>query len=178
MPAPIARNIILIGFMGTGKSSLARVLSRKTGALLVDTDSTIEKQQGAPISAIFAQHGEAFFRDAETALLKSYLPKNGCILSTGGGMVVRQENRALLSEIGLVVWLKASEDVIFSRVSRNSRRPLLQTPDPRRTLHELLTLREPWYREVANLAIDTGETTRELATRTVLQAAGWECKPI
>ena len=177
MSAPIARNILLVGFMGTGKSSLAQILSRKTGALLVDSDSTIEKQTGMPISTLFAERGEEAFRDAETELLRTQLEKSGYIISTGGGMVIREENRQLLREIGLVVWLRASEEVIFSRVSRNSRRPLLQTADPRGTLHALLETREPWYREVADLEIDTGKLSRETGARAVLQAAGWECQP-
>ncbi|MEO7932660.1 MAG: shikimate kinase [Chthoniobacterales bacterium] len=176
MPAP-ARNILLVGFMGTGKSSLARILARKTGCLLVDTDAAIEKKAGEPISAIFAGRGENVFREIETEVLRSHLGQSGCIISTGGGMVVREENRRLLPQIGLVVWLRASEEVIFERVSRNNRRPLLQTPDPRGTLHDLLVLREPWYREVAQLEIDTGKVSRGQAVSTVLEAAGWSCKP-
>ncbi len=176
MSAP-ARNIILVGFMGTGKSSLARILARKIGCPLVDTDTAIEKKAGQPISAIFAESGENAFREIETEVLRAHLDKSGCIISTGGGMVIREENRQLLPQIGLVVWLHASEAVIYERVSRNNRRPLLQTADPRGTLHELLVLREPWYREVAQLEINTGRVNRGEAVSLILEAAGWTCKP-
>ena len=176
MSASIARNILIIGLMGTGKSSLARILSRKTGALLVDTDLRIEKELGMPISAVFAQHGEAFFRDSETKLLTLQTKMNGCIISTGGGMVIKEENRKILREMGLVVWLRASVETIFARVSRNKNRPLLHNSDPVGTLRKLAEIREPWYREIAHLEIDTGSTTRSASVETILRAAGWECK--
>jgi len=177
MPARIARNILLVGLMGTGKSSLARYLSRKTGCPVLDTDAEIERAAGEPISGLFAKRGEEYFRDAETKLLRDYFDRAGFIVSTGGGMVIRQENREMLGEMGLVVWLQASEEVIFGRVSRNSKRPLLQTEDPRGTLHALSVSREPWYREVAQLEIDTGRLSRHEAARGVLETAGWICKP-
>ncbi|HEX8372136.1 MAG TPA: shikimate kinase [Chthoniobacterales bacterium] len=176
MPAQIARNIILVGLMGTGKSSLARILSRRTGALLIDTDVEIEKRESRKIAAIFAESGEAYFRTLETELLREYQEKNGCIISTGGGIVITEENRRLLPDLGLVVWLHASLDVIFGRVSKNNHRPLLRTADPKSTLQELFELREPWYREVAHLQVDTGENNRTEAVRLVLEAAGWQCK--
>lgn len=178
MLAHIARNIILVGFMGTGKSSLARILSRKTGCLLLDTDTEIEKKTGQLSTLIFATKGEDYFRDLETDLIKSLHEKSGYIISTGGGMVIREENRRHLREVGLVVWLHASEEVIYERVSRNDRRPLLQTDDPRSTLHELLQRREPWYREVAHIQINTGQMSRGKAVAVVLEAAGWKCKPL
>ena len=177
MFAPIARNIVFVGFMGTGKSSLARIISRKTGCLLVDTDSEIGKLSGKTPTEIFQTDGEAHFRDLETNLLKSFAERSGLVISTGGGMVIRDENRFLLSQLGLVVWLRAPEPIIFERVSRNQRRPLLQTANPRDTLRQLFALREPWYREVADLEIDTGNTSLNGAVPTVLQAAGWSCKP-
>ncbi len=177
MEAPPAHNLVLVGFMGTGKSSLARILAQKTGCPLLDTDAEIEKQCSQPPSEIFREKGEAHFRDLETALLKSLAGKSGLIISTGGGMVIREENRRLLRELGLVVWLHAEEEVVYNRVSRNNRRPLLQTANPRATMRQLFALREPWYREVAHLQIDTGKMSHGKAVSAVLLAAGWECKP-
>ncbi len=113
------RNIILIGFMGTGKSTIGRNLSRTFGYPLIDTDQMIEEQQGRPIPDIFATDGEDVFRDIETEVLRSLHKHSGHIIATGGGIIGREENRKLLRELGYVVWLIAKPSEILDRTSRN-----------------------------------------------------------
>lgn len=142
--------------MGVGKTFLAKKLAEKLGWELIDTDHLVESKAGCPISEIFARSGEEGFRDLETAVLHSLADLSGKVISTGGGIVLREENRRLLTGLGCVVWLRASEATIFERVSRNRKRPLLQTADPRATLHALLEPRLPLYAGIAEIEIDTG----------------------
>lgn len=147
--------ISLIGFMGTGKSAVGRELSRRIGWPRHDTDEMIREQFGISIPDIFARHGEAVFRDAETALLRRLRRGIGGIVVTGGGTILRIENVQLLRGIGRIVWLDADEQVLWQRVSRHSTRPLLQTPDPRRRFSELLRERLPHYQSAADYRINT-----------------------
>lgn len=165
-----AGNIVLIGFMGTGKSSLGKRLAQTLGWPLIDSDVLAEKTAGRTITEIFASDGEKSFRDLETAILRSLSETFHAVISTGGGVVSREENRALLKRMGLVVWLDADEEAIFQRVSRNKKRPLLQTANPRQTLHDLLEKRTPLYAEVADLVIDTGKMQPPQAIKGILQA--------
>lgn len=168
--APL-ENIVLIGFMGTGKSSIGRLLAAKLGFQLLDTDHLIVQRAGMEIPEIFASHGEAHFRDLETAALESLRARSRCIIATGGGVVVRDANRALLRELGFVVALSANEEVIFERVSRNSRRPLLQTEDPRATVQRLLAERRPLYAEAAQLTVDTSHLTHAQIAGEIIEKA-------
>ena len=124
------KNIILIGFMGTGKSTIGRKLSQTFGYPLIDTDQLIVEQQGRPIHVIFEENGEQSFRDMETKLLKSLIKHSGHIIATGGGIISRPENRQLLRELGYVVWLIAHPSEILKRTYRNANRPLLNNDDP------------------------------------------------
>lgn len=164
-----AANLVLIGPMGAGKSSVARLLSTWTGWRGVDTDGWVRREQGGlPIAEIFAARGEAFFRDRESAALDSLRHRHRLIVATGGGIVLRPENRERLRALGAVIWLTAEEDVLFERVSRNQRRPLLHTADPRATLVELLRARAPLYRSCAHFAVDTSRKTHAGVAREVL----------
>lgn len=151
------RNIVLVGFMGSGKSCIGRELHQSLGYQLVDTDHVIEDQTGKSISEIFSQDGEGAFRDMETRLLENLLLQKTSrhIISTGGGMTGRDENRSLLRQLGFVVWLKCSPGEIYQRTSRNANRPLLQGDDPMQTITELLAKRAPDYHRAAHLEIDT-----------------------
>lgn len=160
--SPQSLHIILIGLMGCGKTTVGRELHRTMELPFLDTDAAIEKEQQTSIPDIFATCGEDHFRDLETNLLKRTLaiPNNGpMVVSTGGGIVIRPENRQLLRSHGYVVWLHADVDTLLQRVSRCSNRPLLKTPDPRRTLADLMQKRMPWYKETSHLSIDTSNLT-------------------
>lgn len=161
------KNIVLIGFMGCGKSTVGRELQQRLGYPLVDMDHTIEERAGKPITAIFADDGETTFRDMETALLRELndpeAPRR--IISTGGGVVGRAENRALLKDLGYVVWLHAPSAVILERTSKNRGRPLLHTADPAAKIEALMAQRRPLYEETAHLKLDTaGLRCDEVAT--------------
>ena len=154
--------------MGTGKSSVGRDLAAWTGLPLYDTDWMIACRVGLSIPEIFSQRGEEEFRACETEAL-TQLPPVAAIVVTGGGIVLRPENVARLRELGAVVNLTADEETLFARVSRRSTRPLLQTPDPRGTLTELLQTREPLYREAADFTVDTSELTHHEVADAVLR---------
>lgn len=163
----LPENIVLIGFMGSGKSTVGRELHVRLGYPLVDMDQLIEQRAGKPIAAIFADEGEAAFRKVETALLGELADPSAPrrIISTGGGVVGAAENRALLRSMGYVVWLDAPLEAILERTSKNRQRPLLHTEDPAAKIRELMALREPLYQETAHLKLDTvGLDSGELAT--------------
>lgn len=164
-------NIVLIGFMGSGKTSIGRLIAHRLGFQFVDTDAIIVERAGMQVAEIFARHGEAWFREQESAVLRSLAILNRAVISTGGGVVLRDENRTLLRELGFVAWLTASEDVLLERVSRNKKRPLLHTPDPRTTVHELLATRRPLYEEAAQFTVDSSELTHESAADLLIAEA-------
>lgn len=160
-------NIVLIGIMGCGKSTIGRELQTHLGYPLVDMDGEIERQAGKPIRDIFAQDGEESFREMETSLLRSLAKSDSArqIISTGGGVVLREENRNLLRSLGYVVWLNAPVDLIYERIASARHRPLLHTADPQRTLRELLAARAPLYESTAHLKLDTaGLDSSEIVT--------------
>ena len=164
-------NIVLIGFMGSGKSSIGRRVAAHLGFQFVDTDALLVERDGREIAEIFAREGEARFRDLETAVLESLSTREHCVISTGGGVILREENRALLRQLGLVVWLTASEDVIFERVSRTNTRPLLHTADPRETVTQLLAARRPLYAAAAQFTVDTTTLAHAAAADAVIADA-------
>ncbi len=164
-------NIVLIGFMGSGKSSIGRRVATQLGFQFVDTDALLVERDGRAVTDIFAQDGETRFRELETAVLESLGTRDRCVISTGGGVILREENRVLLRNFGFVVWLTASEDVIFNRVSRNTKRPLLHTADPRATVRQLLAARRPLYEAIADLTLDTSTLAHGQAADAVVAAA-------
>jgi shikimate kinase len=169
---PVARkNIVLIGFMGTGKSSVGRILARKLRFRFVDTDRLIVDLAGIEIPEIFRLHGEAHFRQLEHEILESLIGLNCQIVSTGGGIVLREDNRPLLKKCGFVAALTANESVLFERVSRNSNRPLLQTENPRKTICEMLAQRRALYEDAAQLTVDTSDLTTEAVAQRIADAA-------
>lgn len=157
--------------MGSGKTSIGRLVAQRLGFQFVDTDAVIVERAGMPVAEIFESHGEAWFRDEETATLRSLSVLNRAVISTGGGIVGREENHALLRALGFVVWLTASEEVIFERVSRNKKRPLLQTADPRQTVHELLEKRRGLYAAVAQFTLDTTTFSHEKTASVLIVEA-------
>lgn len=165
------RNIILIGFMGTGKSTIGRKLSRSFRYPLVDTDQLIVEKEGRTIPEIFEEEGEEAFRDIETETLRSLSKYTGHIIATGGGIIVRPENCELLRELGYVVWLIAHPREILARTSRNSNRPLLNNEDPEGTIARLLEKRTPLYRDTAHLAIETDQLSFDEVTAGIIESA-------
>jgi len=164
---PLPKNIVLIGFMGCGKTTIGRKLQQMLGYPMVDIDHLIEEKAKMPISAIFSAFGESQFRELETAVLHELSAQDSQrrIISTGGGIVARRQNRKLLHQMGFVVWLQAPVSAILDRTSRNKDRPLLQTANPREKIQALLDLRTPWYEDTAHLAVDTyGLNVEEVAT--------------
>lgn len=167
------KNIILVGFMGTGKSTIGRQLSKALGYPLIDTDAYIVGQEKRPIPEIFEENGEEHFRNLETNLLKSLTISN-ChkqIIATGGGLIKRAENRSLLRELGFVVWLVATPETILERTSRNRDRPLLQTANPGETIALMLAEREPLYREAAHLILETSNLSFSEIKTGIIESA-------
>jgi shikimate kinase len=168
-------NIVLIGFMGCGKSSVGRRIATATGHRFVDTDEVVSARAGCSISQIFAEQGEARFRELETEALRDLALESGVVLATGGGIILREENREALRKIGPVVWLDADPEVLFERVSRNKKRPLLQTDDPRGTFDALLASRRPIYESAADCHIDsTGLSHDDVAHAVVEKVKGFD----
>lgn len=173
-PAPASLpNIILIGLMGCGKTTIGKELHRETDLPFTDTDQLIEHQTGMSIPQIFKMHGESHFRNLETDVLRQITAEGSQnrIISTGGGITVRPENRELLKKLGFVVWLHTDVNTLYQRVSRCTSRPLLQDPDPKGVLARLMEERHPFYRETAHLAIDTANLHIHEITFGILESA-------
>jgi shikimate kinase len=170
---PSLRNIVLIGFMGTGKSSVGRALHQNLGYQLIDTDQSIEKQTGKSIPDIFSKDGESVFRNLETQLLEQLISSETTkhIISTGGGMVCKAENRPILRQLGFVVWLSCSPQDILERTSKNNNRPLLQGDNPRQAIEELLRERTPFYAETAHLEVNTTGLSLDEVSCGILESA-------
>ncbi len=150
------KNIILIGFMGAGKTTVGTLLAKEKGMKFVDTDERIVKEQGIRIPDLFARQGEGYFRDLETDLLKRMQEDTNCsVISVGGGMPVREENRTLLKTLGCVVYLTATKETILSRVQRDGSRPMLEGEDLEARVERLMKEREALYRKAAHLEVWT-----------------------
>ncbi len=152
----IPGNIFLVGLMGAGKSSVGRLLAKRLGKSFYDCDQEIERRTGVKIPVIFEIEGEDGFRAREVTVLRELAGRVDIVLATGGGAVLREENRRALMQHGTVVYLCASLDDLWQRTRHDRNRPLLQTGDPRATLEELVAQRDPLYRAVASLVMDTG----------------------
>ncbi|MEP6821272.1 MAG: shikimate kinase [Chthoniobacterales bacterium] len=165
--------IVLIGFMGAGKTSVGRELARRTLWPLYETDALVEARLDLSISDFFASHGEGEFRNAETEALREMQPRRA-IVATGGGTVLRPENVEMLRGLGRVVYLEADEATLIQRLSSEteSRRPLLQGSDLAGTLSRLLKEREPLYRTTANFTVDTSALSVAEVAEKILQHVG------
>lgn len=169
----LVQNIILIGFMGCGKSTVGRELRRMLRFRWIDTDHVIEEQAQCRITEIFAREGEEGFRSRETQVLRDLVQSKpqSTIISTGGGAILREENRELLRELGYVVWLRADCELIYQRTKKNRDRPILQSPDPQAVIRKLLQVREPIYRECAHLVIDVAGLSRTEIAAGIVESA-------
>lgn len=151
-------NVYLIGYRGTGKTSLGRILSIKLNQIFVDTDDLIVESEGMLIPEIFKQKGEEYFREIEHNILEDISQRNDMIIATGGGMVIREDNRDLLKNTGTCILLTADPEIIFQRISGDKNRPSLT--NHKSELDEIKTMldrRNNWYLETAQLSIDTGK---------------------
>ena len=137
--------IVLVGMMGAGKTSVGRRLATILGRKFLDSDLEIESAAGKTIEDFFAEHGEEEFREGESKVIKRLLSQQDTVLATGGGAFVNPTTRDIILNYGVSVWIKAEFDLLFARVSRKSNRPLLQTPNPEKTLKDLISARYPIY---------------------------------
>ena len=163
--------VVLVGMPGSGKSTIARALSRRLQLALADSDQAIEQRLGCTIRSYFDSHGEAAFRDVEEAVIDE-LTRRGAslVLATGGGAVLRPVNRQRLRERGTVIYLRASPEQLFKRLRHDTKRPLLQVADPLKRLRALYAERDPLYRECAHFVIDTyGSSLAMLVNRIMMQ---------
>ncbi len=161
-------NIFLVGLMGAGKTTIGRLLARRLDMTFIDSDHEIEARTGATIPWIFEIEGEASFRRREADVIRELTGQNGIVLATGGGAVLNAASRALLAERGTVIYLRASVSSILARTAHDKNRPLLQTADPRKKLEDLTAQREPLYREIADMVIDTGRPNVQSMVQTIL----------
>lgn len=157
-PTTNMRNIVLTGFMGTGKTAVGKEISRRLSMRFVDIDQEVEKAEALPIKDIFARKGEAYFRKIETEMIRKHSSEKRIVIATGGGAVLREENLAALRENGLIFCLTARPDTIHDRTSRNDDRPLLKGDDRMQKIVELLNSRSPLYAQ-AGILIDTDDKT-------------------
>lgn len=163
------RAIVLVGLMGAGKTSVGKRIAAKLHLPFVDADAEIEKAADATIPEIFAQHGEAYFRDGERRVIRRLLDGNPKVLATGGGAFMNDETRAAIVEGAVSIWLRAELDVLMARVRKRANRPLLQNPDPEGTMRRLMAERDPVYSE-ANVHILSRDVTHEIVADETIEA--------
>lgn len=150
-------NLILVGMMGSGKTTMGRALARHLGKAFVDSDEEIQRRTGVTIPHIFDIEGEAGFRQREMAAICALVGRDNMVLATGGGAVLLEQNRELLQQNGIVIYLNASAHDLWQRTRHDRNRPLLQTADPHAKLTELFQQRDPLYRQVADIVVQSGK---------------------
>lgn len=158
-------NIFLVGLMGAGKTTVGRQLARQLGKRFVDSDHEIEMRTGVRIPVIFEIEGEAGFRKREEAIIDDLTMQSGIVLGTGGGAVLSSANRAHLTSRGMVIYLRGIPEQLYERTRHDKNRPLLQTDNPLAKLKTLFAERDPLYREVADIVVDTGRQSVASLTR-------------
>ena len=163
-------NIILIGPMGSGKTSTGKMLAKEMGYVFADTDEEVTKRTGVSIAYIFDVEGEEGFRKRECLALKECLNDNNKVLSTGGGIVLSKENRDLLQDRGTVVYLQTSIRFQVKRTASTNNRPLLQNKDPEETLEKLMLTRAPLYEEIADITIMTDNKSLQEMSKEIQRA--------
>ena len=160
--------IFLVGLPGSGKSTVGRQLGRRLRIPFIDSDQAIEMRLGCTIRSFFEREGEAAFREIEAQVIETLTLDGPRILATGGGAVLRPENRRSLRERGYVVYLKSQPEELLRRVRHDAKRPLLQVADPLQRLRDLFVLRDPLYQEVAHCTVETGRPSVGNLVQTVL----------
>jgi len=163
-------HVALVGLPGSGKSTIGRQLARRFGRPFIDTDQVIEQRVGLSIREFFEREGEESFRDLEQSVIDELTLGEPCVLSTGGGAVLRPANREHLKQRTQAVYLHSAPEEVFRRLRHDRNRPLLQVPDPLARLRELYSLRDPLYRESARFVVETGRpSVAALVNMVVMQ---------
>lgn len=165
-------NYVLIGYMGAGKTTVGKALSKQTGKKFVDTDNMIVKQMDLSINDIFDKYGEEYFRDLETKLLENLCQSlHNCVISCGGGLPLREENRSYLKRLGKVVYLNVNETDIMKRLKNDTTRPLLKGPkeEVKQRIHNMIEKRDPIYRDAADVIINTGKNKVEDVVSKIIE---------
>ena len=162
-------NIILIGFMGSGKSAVGHLLAEKMGMQYLDCDELIVQAEKMPITAIFTLKGEKYFRDLETEVIKTLADYDNFVIASGGGMVLRAENVKMLKGIGPLVLLWAEPEVIYTRIQYQTHRPLLQVPDPKAEIETRLMERKPLYETAADYVLNTSKLSVSDSADRIIQ---------
>ena len=160
--------------MGAGKSTIGKKLAKKIGAQFYDSDKIIEDRTGIDISTIFEYEGENGFRTREEKIIKELCLLKKIVLATGGGAILSEINRKLLTENGVIFYLKASADTLFSRTKNDSNRPLLKSTNKIQTIHNLLKQREPLYEDIANHILETDRHTTNWAVKQILKLLDYD----
>lgn len=163
-------NIILVGLMGAGKSTIGRNLAKSLNKEFYDSDRVIEERTGVDIATIFEIEGEQGFRDREEQVIGELCRQGNIVLATGGGSILREANRKNMSKQGHVVYLRTSAELLYSRIRHDKKRPLMQTDSPLATLKKLLDDREPHYLEVSDTVVMTGKQKVAVIVRRVEEA--------
>ena len=165
------KNVVLIGFMGSGKSTIGNLLSQMCDLPLWDTDQMIEMEVGCTIRKIFDIQGEETFRCMETALLQKLCREETLgVFSTGGGMPLRLENAQWLKKLGTVIWLRLSPDTAYGRLKQDTTRPILQCEDPKGRITQLISKRAAAYESAADITVDVDDKSKEQIVREILEA--------
>mgnify|MGYP001080117682 CR=1 FL=1 len=170
------KNIYLVGFMGTGKTTVGKILAKKLNKKFIETDEVIEKKEKKKIVDIFREYGEPYFRRLEKELIKKISKKKDLIVSCGGGLICNEENLKILKETGIVFNLSASVKTIYNRTKNSSSRPLLNVENPKERIRSLLNKRMPFYKQ-AHYSIKTDKLSKEeVADRIIkiLKEKGYE----
>ena len=174
----LKNNLIFIGYMGCGKTSVGKCLAGKLGTAFLDTDQWIEEQQGCMISTIFSTQVEEAFRNMETDCLRTFLDQEiEGVIAVGGGLPLREENRKLLNRLGKVIYLRVQPETVYERLKADTTRPLLQTADPKETIKEMLKLREAAYMAAADVVVEADrKIPEELAAEIICRVLNGERK--
>lgn len=162
------QNIFLVGPMGVGKSTVGRHLATILVKQFIDADHEIERHTGAPVSLIFEIEGQAGFRERESRMLDTLTSQTNIVLATGGGSVLSEINRNILSDRGFVIYLHADTEVLYQRTRRDRNRPLLNKGDRRKTLEDIMVVRDPLYRKVAKLVIETDSRSARIVAKDII----------